>query len=206
MQGLIEYVKQYWMLFVILIVAIIAFLFVFSKASKAVGRTREEKEKLMKKLDRLKKIREKYSSLSAEIIMSDSGEDLLEGVADNIQRRLEKAEDMNTAFEKLNEEEKIVYAFNYFLEEAVIGASEFFKSYTKPLTPYALISCKEFCDNDLYRLIKEEYNAYDEDNENASVIKEEIEKTDEKIQSKLDIEKLKINAANFIKTNCSKFV
>ncbi len=206
MQALLNYIKDFWFLFVLLIIAIVAFLFVFSKASKSLARTRAEKERLIKKLDRMKKIREKYADLTEEKIFTDESDDLLDGVTDNIQQRLEKNEDMATAFDTLNEEEKLAYAFFYFLDETEKNASEFFKAYTRPLTPYALKACEKFCDKELYLLIKKEYDAYDEDNEAVSVVKTEIDLLDEKIKQLLVENELKLKACAFIKENAQKFV
>ena len=63
-----------------------------------------------------------------EKILSDETEYILEGVADNIQVRLEKEGDMNEAFEKLNEEEKLAYSLHYFIEESENAPSEFFRN------------------------------------------------------------------------------
>lgn len=205
MQGFINYFTQYWFLFLILLVAVIALFFMFRKASAAVVKSKAEKEKLIKKLDHMKLIRETYSELTEEKILSDSGENLLEGVADNIQQRLEKAEDMNTSFENLKEEEKLVYAFHYFLEEAETSSSEFFKQFTKPLTPYAVKACGMLLEKNVAKAVENMYSCYDEDNETASVIPETIDKLDAEIKEKLDITLAKQKAAEYIKENASRF-
>lgn len=206
MQGFIDYFRQYWYLFVIFVVAFIAMLFMFKKAGAALAKTKAEKEKLMKKLDHMKMIRETYSDLTEEKILSDKTEYLLEGVADNIQLRLEKNENMNDEFEKLNEEEKLMYALHYFLDEAATDASAFFRQYTKPLTPYALSACEIIADKETLDSIKKLYDAYDEDNETESVIEEKIKEFDGRIRQTLDITQAKMKAAEFIKQNAGKFV
>ncbi len=206
MQLIMSYIKEYWILCALFVLAVIALIFVSIKASQAVARTKAEKEKLIKKLDHMKKIREGYAELTEEKILSDTSEDLLEGVTDNIQQHLEKSEDMAEAFSKLNEEEKIAYAFFYFLDEAKVNVSEFFKAYSKPLTPYALKACEAFCDENLYSLIKSEYDSYDEDNEESSVIESEIAKLDEKIKEIFNEKELKLASCEYIKKNAEKFV
>ncbi len=206
MQAFVDYVKEYWVLFVILAVALIALFFVTSKASAAVAKSKKEKEILIKKLDRMKMLRENYSELTEEKILSDSGENLLDGVRENIQYRIEKDEDMNDSFEKLREEEKLVYAFSYFLEEAEKSPSEFFRNFTKPLTPYTVKACDLLLGGEAARAVKKEYNGFDEENETASLIETEIEKLDEKIKSELDIASAKSAGADFIKKNVSQFV
>lgn len=206
MQAFIEYFKQYWVLFVILFVALIALIAVYAKMGKTMAKRKAEKEALMKKLDHMKFIRENYSELTEEKILSDNGENLVEGVADNIQVRLEKEEDMNKGFENLTEEEKTVYAFHHFLEESKVKTSEFFRNFTKPLTPYALSACEKFLEKNVFKLVKELYDSYDEENETASVIPEKIAETDEKIMSSCCFISAKEKAAAFIKENISSFV
>ena len=206
MDAFMSYFREYWYLFVILVILLGVMLFMFRKAGLALQKTKEEKEKLIKKLDHMKLIRETYSDLDKEKILEDDGENLLEGVADNIQVRLEKAEDMNNAFEELNEEEKLVYAFHYFLDEAAEVPSAFFKQFTKPLTPYTNEACKKFLSKETAVLVTKMYDAYDEDNETASVIASEISSLDDEIAEKLDVVSAKAKACQFIKDNVEKFV
>ncbi|MBQ7956525.1 MAG: hypothetical protein IJ279_00700 [Clostridia bacterium] len=205
MQAFIDYVKEYWYLVLALVVATIAMLLMFRKAGASAAKNRAEKEKLIKKLDHMKMIRETYSDLTKEKILADETENLVEGVADNIQVRLEKSGDMSAAFEELKEEEKLVYSLHYFIEESEKAPSEFFKNYTKPLTPYALQMCEKITDSSTYSLVKNLYDCYDEDNETESVIKEKTDELDEKIKASSDMKLLKKKGADFIKENAEKF-
>lgn len=206
MEGFIEYFNQYKILFVILFVLLIVLVVVYAKMGKSMAKRKAEKEKLIKRLDHMKKIREDYASLTEEKILSDDGENLVEGIADNIQVRLEKNEDMNSAFEKLTEEEKLIYAFHYFLDEAKAKPSEFFRNFTKPLTPYAISACKSFLSKDVYVCVKELYDSFDEDNETASVIPEKTDSLDEKIASLDFIPEAKEKAVKFIRENAGCFI
>lgn len=206
MQMFIDYFKQYWILFVILFAALIVLVVVYTKMGKSMAKRKAEKEELIKKLDHMKKIRETYSELTEEKILSDSGENLLEGVVDNIQVRLEKEDNMHEAFENLSEAEKTVYAFHYFLEEAKTKPSEFFRQFTKPLTPYALQACEKFLEMNAFESVKGLYDSYDEDNEEASVIPEKINSLDEKIIACDIVSSAKEKAAEYIKENVSQFM
>ena len=206
MQGFINYFKEFWPLFIVLFVLLIALFFMFKKASKTLQKAKAEKEKLIKKLDHMKLIRETYSDLSEEKILSDDGKNLLEGVTDNIQLRLEKSSDMNESFFSLKEEEKLCYAYFFFLDESKVAPSEFFKQYSKPLTPYALQACEKLLEKDAFILVKEMYDTYDEDNETKSVIPETVKELDDKIKALIDIEEEKLKAADFIKKNAEKFI
>ncbi len=206
MDAVINYLKEYWVLVLLLVVAFIAMLFMFRKASISATKAKERKEELIKKLDRLKFLKENYSELTEEKIKNDNSEDLFDGVVSNIQYKLEAQSDMNQAFEKLNEESKMIYGFSYFLEEAENKPSEFFRQYTKPITPYVAAACKAFADKELFALIKEEYDSFDEENETASVIEEKINKLDDEIKEKLDVVQMKKRAMEFIKENAEKFI
>lgn len=206
MDAFISYLKEYWILVTLLVVAFIAMLFMFRKASISAAKSKKAKEELIKKLDRMKFLKENYSKLTEEKIKNDTSADLFDGVVSNIQFKLENEKDMNEAFEKMNEESKMIYGFSYFLEEAENKPSEFFRQYTKPITPCVAEACKVFADKDLYELIKEEYDSFDEENETASVIEEKINKLDEEIKGKLDITQMKEKATSFIKENAEKFI
>lgn len=206
MDAFINYLKEYWILVTLLVVAFIAMLFMFRKASISAAKSKKAKEELIKKLDRMKFLKENYSELTEEKIKNDTSADLFDGVVSNIQFKLENEKDMNEAFEKMNEESKMIYGFSYFLEEAENKPSEFFRQYTKPITPCVAEACKIFADKDLYELIKEEYDSFDEENETASVIEEKINKLDEEIKGKLDITQTKEKATSFIKENAEKFI
>ena len=206
MQMFIDYFKEYWVLFVILFVALVVLVVVYAKMGKSMAKRKAEKEAFIKKLDHMKAIREAYSELTEEKILSDSGENLLEGVADNIQVRLEKEDDMNSAFEKLTEEEKTVYAFHYFLEESKTKPSEFFRQFTKPLTPYAISACEKFLEKEAFAAVKNLYDSYDEDNETESVIPEKTASLDERIIELDIVASAKEKAAEYIKANVSQFV
>ena len=193
-------------LFGILVAMIILTIFATVKANKAVKATNERKKELIKKLDHLKMLRENYSEITKDSIISDSGEFLLEGVASNIQLNLEKSEDMNAEFENLCEEKKLVYTANYFLEDGIEKASNFFKEYSEPLTLYIEKAVKLFAGEEASHLVGKLCEMYDEENEEVSYIEGEIEEIDKKLSELITAESFKQNAAEYIKNNCEMFV
>jgi len=190
----------------ILVAMIILTIFATVKANKAVKATNERKKELIKKLDHLKMLRENYGELTEGSIMSDSGEFLLEGIASNIQLNLEKSEDMNAEFEKLCEEKKIVYTANYFVEDGIEKASNFFKEYSKPLTLHIEKAVKIFAGEKAAALIGKLCKMYDEENEEISYIESEIEEIDKELGELIKAENFKQEAARYIKSNCEKFI
>lgn len=195
--------KTLWLLVLVLIVATIVMM---AKASKAVKKSNAEKEELIKKLDHLKMLREKYEILTEESIKNDTSDMLLEGVASNIQLTIEKTEDMNEAFEELSDNKKMIYALNYFIDDAKESVRKFFKEYTKPLTPYAVMATDKFADEKSKELVRKMYEIFDDENEETSFFESEVEKIEEELKASLDFEKMLRTANEFIRENAKEFV
>ena len=85
MENLVQIFSQNKTLWLLVLVLIVATIVMMAKASKAVKKSNAEKEELIKKLDHLKMLREKYEILTEESIKNDTSDMLLEGVASNIQ-------------------------------------------------------------------------------------------------------------------------
>lgn len=195
--------KTLWLLVLVLIVATIVMM---AKASKAVKKSNAEKEELIKKLDHLKMLREKYEILTEESIKNDTSDMLLEGVASNIQLTIEKTEDMNEAFEELSDNKKMIYALNYFIDDAKESVRKFFKEYTKPLTPYAVMATDKFADEKSKELVRKMYEIFDDENEETSFFESEVEKIEEELKASLDFEKMLKTANEFIRENAKEFI
>ena len=195
--------KTLWLLVLVLIVATIVMM---AKASKAVKKSNAEKEELIKKLDHLKMLREKYEILTEESIKNDTSDMLLEGVASNIQLTIEKTEDMNEAFEELSDNKKMIYALNYFIDDAKESVRKFFKEYTKPLTPYAVMATDKFADEKSKELVRKMYEIFDDENEETSFFESEVEKIEEELKASIDFEKMLRTANEFIRENAKEFI
>ncbi len=205
MDKFIDYIIQYKYLCILLVVLCIVTAFVMIKAGQAVKRTNKNKEELIKKLEKMKAIRDKYSSVTAEEILNDESETLFEGLVYNIQTNLEKEDDMNTAYEKLNDCQKELYALNCFYEDGIEDADNFFKLYDKPLTPYALKGFSDAFPDNIYQSFKKIYDAFDEENESVSFVKSEIDDMKEIIKKYFDENDFIGEVMVFIKKNAESF-
>ena len=183
----IENYKTLWTLLPLMIALTV---FMMVKAGKAVRKTNEEKEKLKKRLDRMKMLKERYENITQEQIENDGSEMLMEGVAANIQFKLEKTDDMNGEFLLLNEERKMVYALNYFLEEASESPREFFRNYQRPLTPYAVKAAGMFIDSVSRNNLKKLFDMYDEENDGVSFNETQADELDLELKNGIDINKI----------------
>ena len=200
-QSFLQYKKLWTMLFAFMILTLI----MIFRAYKAAQKRNREKEEIIKKLDHLKMLRENYSDLTVEKIKNDESDLLLEGVASSIQFSIEKTDDMNAAFENLNEEKKMIYALNYFLEDGKKNVRDFFKEYQRPLTPFVIFGCENFLDEDVVIKLKRLFDIYDEDNEEVSFVEDEVAELSEELNEKIDFDLLLKNANKFIRENAEKF-
>ncbi len=177
---------KYWYLTLALIAAIILTVFVVDKASKAVRRSKREKEKYMAQLDHEMDLRKNFKALSDESFNTDS-RGLLEGIGMNVQIRIEKDEDMNASFLHLPEPMQFVYALYILMSDCEEkGLEYFFRANGKPLTPVASQAAQKIIGGKFFELFRHDYMAYDGDNDEVSLIKEEIKKIDAEFAALLE--------------------
>ena len=203
---MLENIRDFWYLYILLFVFIIITIFVCIKAFGAASRHSKEVNALIEKAKRNKELRETYKDLTAEVISNTPSAALFEGVALNMEAACQKTEDTNGFYERLSDGQKKVYAFYYLASEAKeYGLSAFFKESSRPLTSDAVAAAKEFLNSDIYAVINEMFACYDEENESASVIPQTINEIDYEF-SKLtkDID-LFNNGGEYIKKHIEEF-
>ncbi|MBQ7580437.1 MAG: hypothetical protein IJU39_03905 [Clostridia bacterium] len=195
--------KTLWLL-VLVFAALTVFMII--KANKAVKRANAQKEEFKKRLDRMKMLKENYQELTVEKIKNDDSELLTAGIAANIQFNIEKAIDMNEAFELLNDDQKTIYALSWFYDEAKTSVRTFFREYSRPLTPYVLRAVETFAPKDVQKDVKRMFDIYDDENEGVSFFEEEVAELDKRILQNLDFDEMIKNANEYIRNNAEKFV
>lgn len=203
---MIEAFVQYWYFTLALIAVSILTVFVCIKAYKVSKKTRLERDKIIDRLKYENRTRAEFSTISKELIESSEPKKLFDGVAMNIQAKLEKESDMNAAFESLSQPQKYIYALYYVSVDGAEKLSEFFKMNGKPLTTAAgdavtfILGCKA---GELYKM---EYDAFDDDNDEVSLIKAEIAEQDAEfalLRKEIELYNL---AADYIKQNAESFM
>lgn len=199
-------ITEYWYLSLAFIVILALTVFVCVKAYQASAKARAEKEKVIERLQYENRTRKEFATLTAQRMKTARPQALLDGIALNIQESLEKESDMNVAFENLTVPQQYIYALYYLLLDGSEKLSEFFHMNGKPLTPiaeqavYLIFGCKA---GELY---KKEYEAFDEENEETSLIMTEIEKTDQAFATFLDQNDVCMLVAEYIKQNAEQFI
>lgn len=202
----LEAIVQYWYFSVAFVVFSIITVFVCIKAYQASKRTRSERDIIINRLKYENRTRAEFSNLTSELMASAEPKKLFDGVALNIQSMLEKESDMNEAFENLPQPQKYIYALYYVATDGVQKLSKFFRMNGKPLTPVAgeavelILGCKA------YELYIKEYAAFDDDNEEVSVLPAEIKAQDEAFALLMDEIKIDVLAADYIKQNPEQFI
>ena len=180
--------------------------FMMIKASKAVKRTNAQKEELMKRLDRMKMLSENYTDLTVEKIENDKSENLVAGIAYIIQKNIEQSDDLNEAFDELNEDQKMIYALSWFADDAKNSVRDFFRQYSRPLTPYVVKATDMFAPAESKKDIKRMFDIYDDENEGVSFFEDEVSEIDARLKETFDFDKTLNNAIEYVKRNAEKFV
>lgn len=194
-----------WYLWALLAVLIIVAVFAWSKALKA---SRERRERLRKEAEiwrRDYELRQNYKTLTYEIIENADKNELLHGVAMNIQVALENEQNMDEAFKNLPKEKQFVYTLEYFDEDSKKSLSEFFKNNGEPLLSLASPALSSLGLTDISKLVSELYPMYDE-NSDVSIDREKIKICDEKFSAIYNSEELLFKAADYIKQNKEIFL
>ncbi|MBR3755121.1 MAG: hypothetical protein IKK49_08535 [Clostridia bacterium] len=204
---MLENIRDFWYLYVLLFIFIIITIFVCIKAFGAASRHSKEVNALIAKAKRNKELRDAYKVLTAEIIAKAPSAELFEGVALNMEAACQKTEDTNGFYASLSDGQKKVYAFYYLASEAKeFGLSAFFKESARPLTSDAVAAAKEFLSSDIYAVINEMFACYDEENETASVIPETVDRLNEEFKNLTNDIDLFTLAGEYIKNNASEFL
>ena len=204
---MIESIKHFWYLYLILFILIILTAFVCKKAFGAASRHSKEFNANLAKLKREKELRDAYSELTEEIIASAPADTLFEGTALCMEAKCQKSEDTSAFYLSLSDYQKLIYAYFYLAGDAKKDKlSAFFAQSTKPLTSDALAAAEKMLSAQAYAIVKDMHDRYDDDNENASVIPEEIAELDKKFKELTDDINLFAAGGEFIKKNPKEFI
>jgi hypothetical protein len=203
---LLQAIVQYWYLSLAFVVVFVITVIVYMKAFQASKRRRQKRDIIISRLKYENRTRAEFSTLTTELMASAEPKKLFDGVALNIQARLEKESNMNTAFESLSQPQKFIYALYYVSVDGAKKLSEFFRMNGKPLTPAAgeavtaILGCKA---GELYT---KEFAAFDDDNEEVSVLPDVIAEQDAEFAQLMEEIDLSALAAEYIKQNSEHFL
>ncbi len=199
-----EWLSQYWYLLIILVVVIIIAGVIFYFAGKVLMRHNREYKEQEKQIKHLLALKEKYKDLTADAILSADDAELLEGVALSYQLMLQKKENIEGEFEKMNDFRKDVYALDVFVQDA--SSKEFFSQNGDILRKRIVSAFEKIGMTDFAKRISRIALMYDKDNETVSYSEKEIAEFDKYISENDILTEIKLNAAKYIKNNYCEFV
>lgn len=194
-----------WYYWAILLGAIILAIFAWRKAFIA---SRERRERLKREGAIWKRdydLRQKYSVLTLEKLKETEDTELLHAVAMNIQVFLENEIDMNEAFSTLSKEKQVVYALEYFDEDAKNSLSTFFKNNGAPLVPIIPEALEAVGATKYIDIVNSILPMYDPDSD-VSIDYTVISAADEKFKEIYDSDEFCRIVADYIKKNKEIFL
>lgn len=196
---------EYWYLWLIFAGLVAVTAVVVTLAGKSVSSHNEQTREFMSRLERLKEMKDKYKDLTVEKVENAEPEELFEGLNAVLQAKIEKADDGDTAFSEFNNEQKIIYALNCFINEIPDGLSMFFSEYTSQITDLIIPALTAIDAKEILPLVKAEFEMYDDSNESVSFDKNLKATIDSDFADVFSKEKLLIEIKNFVKNNIDKF-
>ena len=203
---MIQYFLERPYLIAILAAVMLLTLFVCFKAAQASAKRTKGNEALIKKMKEENELRNEFAILTETLAAKSDSDRLFRGVALNLQKRIHHAEDMESEFAKLTQEQREIYALSFVIEDGEENLSAFFRTNGQPLTSEALNGIKRLFDGRITEIFETEYNAFDPENETQSMIPDEIAELDSEFASLVSEKEICIAAGNFMKKNTEKFM
>lgn len=184
---MLESIKEFWYLWLIVVLLIVIIIPVCIKVSKSVQKRSEANEKLKKDFERIKMLKEKYKDLDLEKVQNADAKELCEGLTAVIQYKLEKSENPDAEFENTEKWKREVYALFYFDEDVTADSlSFFFRSNGGPLPKEAIDGITSIGYEKIQSVSSQMSAMCDDKNETVSFDKNRIAELDEKFKNVYD--------------------
>ena len=205
---LIQSIRDYPTLYIILLVAVIACIVLWILAMRSSKKRNAKRDALIARLEREHALRREFAAPTQQQLIDAPPERLLEGLCARTQARLEDQEDPQAAFDALPELERFVYALGYVIQDGREALSGFFRANGPPLTDAALEAALRFLDETSASIFQLEFDAFDERNEITSLVRETIDSQDAqwRCQKEAAGEAFYREAKEVILSNCDAFL
>ena len=206
---MIEYILQHPIAGIALALLAVLTVFVCIKAMLASRKRSEARERIIADIEKEKALRKEFRHVDETTFAE--GKDsyrLITGMCAHVQQKIEKKEDMISAFYELSEAEKNVYALGYVFEDSKNGLSDFFRSNGEPLLSAAEKAVREIIGGRFAELFSAEFIMLDENDETTSVDNNALSGMDEEFKNIL-AEKgdgIYSSVAEYIRTNKNAFL
>lgn len=203
---ILDYFRQHPLVGAGIAVLFIAVIFLWAKVLKDRGAHNAETEAILKRLKEENKLRSDFVNLTKELADSSDTVSLFRGVSLNLQKRISDSVDMEKEFSLLTDEQRMIYALGFVVEDGGEKLSGFFAENGKPLTDEAKKAVEAMLPEDAAEIFSKEYFAYDPDDETTSLIADEIEKSDETFSKIVSADEIMKSGGEFIRKNIEKMV
>jgi len=201
-------IKEFPVLYMIALGLLILCVFLWVIAMRASRKRRGEKEALIAALEHEKALRAQFKTVTQQLLIDTPPERLVEGVCCSIQMALEAQPDMQGAYDALPEPRRLVYALGYVIQDGRGALSEFFRRNGQPLTGTALEAVQRLVGGEYAVIFQGEYDAFDEANETASLVKGDITAADARFHeiAREQGEDRYMEAKEYILANSDRFI
>ncbi len=203
---MIQYFIERPYLIAIMAAVILLTVFVCIKAGQASAKRSKANEAIIKKLKEENELRNEFAVLTEKLVADADAVRLFKGVALNLQKKISDAKDMESEFGMLNEAQRDIYSLSFVVEDGENALSSFFRANGQPLTGASLNAVKKLFSENVIAVFEKEYNAFDSDNEEVSMIPDEISALDKEFLQLISSEEICRVAGAYIKENINYFI
>jgi len=200
-------IREFPTLYIVTAAAALLCLFLWVMAMRSSRKRNRARDALIASLEHEKALRAQFREVTQQQLIDTPPERLIEGLCSNIQMALERQPDMEAAYGALAQPRRLVYALGYVLQDGREALSEFFRRNGQPLTRAALEAAWCLVGGEYAEIFRREYDAYDQSNEQVSLVKGDIARDDARFAA-LALEQgggLYAQAREFILANSSHF-
>lgn len=201
---MVEWLKEFWPLALLLIAVSVGAAFMFRAAAKSSMRHKREFMAEEQYIIHLKTLKEKYVPLTREAIENAPAQELVEGVALGIQLFLQKQEDDENAFEALPDEKKFIYTLDVFESDKTL--SVFFRSNSSIIKSRLVPALEAVGVTGKTEKIKRIALMFDDRDETVSFSEKEIADLDKELSDSDVLSEIKLAGAKYIKENPELFL
>lgn len=202
---MLEYFKANPLAGVILAALAVITVFVCIKAANAFSKQRKLNNEIVEKLKADTALRKEFDELTEEKAAKADDERLFKGVALGISRRIEKSENILKEFEALNDSQRIIYSLYFVFEDGSEKLDKFFRTNGTPLTDFALKGAQKLFPEKAAQAFNNEFDAFDENNESASIIPANIERDNAAFSEFINSDGIFTPLAGYIRENLGDF-
>jgi len=177
---LLQSICEFPIFYVIILALIVACAFAWLKAMQSSRRRQAKRDALIAQYKREHELRRAFASPTLEQLSGTPPARLIEGLCCYVQTQLEEQENPDAAFADLPEPAQLIYALGYVIQDTRIKLSDFFRRNGQPLTGAAWEAARQLIGGEYAEIFYQQYIAFDEAHEEASLIEGEIEALDER--------------------------